>query len=108
MAAVYQLSDGKRSLRLTEFETSNGADVHVYLVAAPDMTDNNTVKQAGFVDLGSIKGNIGDPNYDLPTTVEQVSFCECRVRELRRQLAPAYIPKARRSRRPLRTGGHQK
>src|SRR5215470_19815039 len=34
LAAIYQLPDGKRVLRLTSFETSNGPDVHVYLVAA--------------------------------------------------------------------------
>ncbi len=28
--------NGKRVLRLTNFKTSNGPDVHVYLVAAPD------------------------------------------------------------------------
>ena len=70
MAAVYQLADGKRTLRLTEFETSNGPDVHVYLVAAPDTTDNEMVKQAGFVDLGSIKGNKGDQNYEVPANVD--------------------------------------
>lgn len=70
MAAVYQLADGKRTLRLTEFETSNGPDVHVYLVAAPDTTDSDMVKQAGFVDLGSIKGNKGDQNYNVPSNVD--------------------------------------
>ena len=28
LASIYQLADGKRTLRLTEFETSNGPDVH--------------------------------------------------------------------------------
>jgi len=67
MATIYQLGDGKRILRLTNFKTSNGPDVHVYLVAANDATDNDTVKKAGFLDLGSIKGNEGDQNYDLPS-----------------------------------------
>ena len=74
MAAVYQLPNRKRTLRLTAFATSNGPDVHVYLVAAPDATDDNTVKQAGFVDLGSIKGNIGDQNYDLPSDVDLARY----------------------------------
>jgi hypothetical protein len=69
-AAVYQLADGKRTLRLTEFETSNGPDVHVYLVAAQEANDNETVKQAGFIDLGSMKGNKGDQNYDIPAEVD--------------------------------------
>src|SRR5947208_334690 len=56
-ATIHRLADGKRILRLTDFKTSNGPDVHVYLVAAKDASDNATVKKAGFVDLGSIKGN---------------------------------------------------
>ena len=69
-ATIYQLPDGSRTLRLTEFETSNGPDVHVYLVAAPDSNDNEVVKQAGFIDLGSMKGNKGDQNYDLPPAID--------------------------------------
>ena len=65
-ATVHQLADGKRILRITNFETSNGPDVHVYLVAAEVAKDNATVKQAGFIDLGSLKGNKGDQNYELP------------------------------------------
>jgi formylmethanofuran dehydrogenase subunit B len=69
-AAVYQLPDGKRVLRFSNFETSNGPAVHVYLVAADDATDNDTVKNAGFVNLGDIKGNTGDQNYDLPADLD--------------------------------------
>src|SRR6201987_5724474 len=49
-ASIYQLSEGKRILRFTNFKTSNGPDVHVYLVAAKDASDSETVKQAGFVE----------------------------------------------------------
>ena len=68
-AGIYEI-DGKRVLRLTNFRTSNGPDVHVYLVAARDAKDNATVKQAGFVDLGSMKGNIGNQNYDIPSNID--------------------------------------
>jgi len=74
LAAVYRLTDGNRVLRLTEFATSNGPDVHVYLVAAGDVQDNATVKTAGFVDLGSIKGNVGDQNYDVPADVDLAKY----------------------------------
>ena len=74
MAAVFQLADGKRTLRLTNFETSNGPDVRVYLVAAQDAKDNDTVTKAGFVDLGSLKGNIGDQNYDLPADTDLAKY----------------------------------
>jgi hypothetical protein len=70
LATLYQLPDGKRALRFTEFATSNGPDVQVYLVAAHDATDNNTVTTAGFIRLGALKGNIGDQNYDVPADVD--------------------------------------
>jgi len=69
-AAIHQLADGRRVLRLTEFETSNGPDVHVYLVAADDAADSATVTRAGFVELGALKGNIGDQNYELPASID--------------------------------------
>ena len=73
-ATVFQLADGKKTLRLTNFETSNGPDVHVYLVAAQDAKDNDSVTKAGFVDLGPLKGNIGDQNYDLPANVDLAQY----------------------------------
>jgi Electron transfer DM13 len=73
-ASIYQLADGKRILRFTNFETSNGPDVHVYLVAANDASDSETVKKAGFLELGSLKGNIGDQNYDIPADVDLAKY----------------------------------
>ena len=69
-ASIYQLADGKRFLRLANFETSNGPDVRVYLVAANDASNSATVEKAGFLELGSLKGNIGDQNYDIPADVD--------------------------------------
>jgi len=70
VATIYQLPDGKRTLRLTQFQTSNGPDVQVYLVAANDAGDNDTVTRAGFLQLGALKGNIGDQNYDVASDVD--------------------------------------
>jgi hypothetical protein len=64
-ATIYEVG-GRRVLRLTGFHTSNGPDVRVLLVAAPDVKNSGTVKKAGFLDLGALKGNQGDQNYDLP------------------------------------------
>lgn len=64
-ATIYRTSDGGRVLRLTDFKTSNGPDVHVYLVAVDDAKDSQAVKDSDFIDLGTIKGNIGDQNYTL-------------------------------------------
>ena len=73
-ATVLNLGDGRRVLRLTNFATSNGPDVRVYLVAAADVQDNETVKTAGFVELGPMKGNIGDQNYDIPASVDLANY----------------------------------
>jgi len=73
-ASIYQLVDGKRILRFTNFETSNGPDVHVYLVAAKEASDSETVKKAGFLELGSLKGNIGDQNYDIPADADLAKY----------------------------------
>ena len=74
MATIYQMGDGSRVLRLTSFRTSNGPDVHVYMVAADDARDVATVERAGFVDLGVIKGNIGDQNYPLGSDLDLAKY----------------------------------
>jgi hypothetical protein len=74
MAAVIDVGGGHRVLRLTNFATSNGPDVRVYLVAAPDVQDNSTVKSVDHVELGPMKGNIGDQNYDIPPTVDLATY----------------------------------
>lgn len=73
-AAIYRLADGRRVLRLTDFATSNGPDVRVYLVAAADVQDEDSAKRAGFVDLGALKGNMGSQNYDVPAELDLARY----------------------------------
>jgi hypothetical protein len=73
-ATIYEVPGGKHVLRLTSFETSNGPDVHVLLGKAADATDSDTVKTAGYVDLGSMKGNMGDQNYDIPSDANLADY----------------------------------
>ena len=57
-AKILTLSDGSQILRLEDFRSTNGPDVHLYL---------STDKQASdFVDLGRLKANNGDQNYQIP------------------------------------------
>lgn len=63
-------ADGKKVLRLSEFSTSNGPDVHVYLVKGAGGSNSDAINKGNFVDLGVIKGNIGDQNYVLPSGVD--------------------------------------
>jgi len=74
IATIYQVGEKTRVLRLTNFRTSNGPDVHVYMVAADDAKDVATVENAGFVDLGVIKGNIGDQNYTLADDLDLAKY----------------------------------
>ncbi len=73
-ATIYQMEDGTRVLRFTGFSTSNGPDVHVYMVAGDDAKDVATVEKAGFIDLGVIKGNIGDQNYTLASDLDLAKY----------------------------------
>lgn len=72
-ASVHDLG-GRRVLRLTGFSTSNGPDVRVFLVAAPDAPDDESVKRAGYVELGKLKGTQGDQNYDIPAGLDLAKY----------------------------------
>ena len=69
-ATVYQVAKGKRLLRLTGFAVDNGPDLHVRLIAADDARDTASVAKTGHVELGKLKGNKGNQNYDLPENVD--------------------------------------
>jgi len=69
-ATIYQLADGKRILRLSNFAADNGPDLHVRLIAADDARDTASVAKADFVELAKLKGNKGNQNYDVSKDVD--------------------------------------
>ena len=69
-ATIYQASDGSHLLRLEDFKTTNGPDLHVVLSPSPNPQSSAEVKTAGYVDLGKLKGNIGNQNYPIPEETE--------------------------------------
>ena len=75
-ATIYEEQDGKLVLRLTNFKTSNGPDVHVVLIAAKDADDDaNFLKSSTErVELGKLKGNEGDQNYEIPGGTDLSKF----------------------------------
>jgi hypothetical protein len=83
-ATIYKTPDGKQYLRLTDFSTSNGPDVHIVLARSDEANRTQEIVkgQLDSVELGSIKGNQGDQNYDLPASVDlqkynaAVIYCE--------------------------------
>ena len=68
-ASVFELEDGSRVLRLEDFSSTNGPDLFVYLTAA-DEADDDADLDADHVDLGVLRGNIGDQNYAIPEDVD--------------------------------------
>jgi hypothetical protein len=83
-ATIYKTADGKEYLRLSDLTTSNGPDVHVLLTRAEDKAlESEMVKgELDSVELGALKGNQGEQNYDLPTAADLnkyqavVIYCE--------------------------------
>ena len=61
-AAVVRLAGGKRVVTLTDFETSSGPDLRLY-VSTGDPADGGL---GAFKDLGALKGNKGNQQYELP------------------------------------------
>jgi hypothetical protein len=83
-ASVYKLKDGTMELRLTNFTTSNGPDVHVVLTTSNDPALTAKTPGANLqspLELGALKGNEGDQNYTVPTgadlTKESVVVIYC-------------------------------
>jgi hypothetical protein len=70
---VLQLADGRRVLRLENLNTSDGPDLKVWLAEAPVVEGRpgwHVFDDAGYVDLGALKGNRGDQNYEIPADVD--------------------------------------
>jgi hypothetical protein len=75
-ASIYKDMDGKTVLRLTNFKTSNGPDVHVLLIAAngAEANQNSPSSMTERVELGKMKGNEGDQNYEIPMGTDITKF----------------------------------
>jgi Electron transfer DM13 len=66
-AQAIELARGGRVLTLTRFEVDNGPDLRVYLVAGPATTE---AEVDDYEDLGGLKGNKGNQQYDIPEDVD--------------------------------------
>ena len=63
-ALIYQNPDGSKFLRLENFEVTNGPQLHVILAVDENPYNHDTL--GDYLDLGPLKGNIGDQNYAIP------------------------------------------
>ncbi len=72
-ARVVRLPDGQVVVRLEGFETSNGPALFVYLSQNPADGEEAAFDEQ-FVDLGVLKGNVGDQNYPVPAGVDATGW----------------------------------
>ena len=70
---VLELSDGSRIVRLEGLDTDNGPDLFVYLSTNPADGDEGAFDD-DFANLGRLKGNKGDQNYELTPDVDPSRF----------------------------------
>jgi Electron transfer DM13 len=71
-ATIYKKPGGEEHLRLTDFTTPNSPDVHVALVRNDhrDLAQDIAKGELDSIDLGPLKSNQGDQNYDLPAATD--------------------------------------
>lgn len=67
-ATIYELADGKHLLRFEEFDVTNGPDLHVLLATSAAPTSSSDLGE--YIDLGSLKGNQGNQNYEIPADAD--------------------------------------
>jgi len=72
-AKLIKLADGRLFVRLEDFNTSNGPDVKVWLTAAAvDRADKS--RDSAYVDLGDLKANNGNQNYEVPPGTKVTTY----------------------------------
>lgn len=62
-ATVIEQASGVRVLTFTDFDVDPGAAVEVWLTTGPNETSDR-------VDLGDLKGNVGDQQYEVPADAD--------------------------------------
>ena len=73
-AGLYRLANGDHVLRFENLKVTNGPDLRVYFVKHPGPAESDDVTADNFVDLGTLKGNIGNQNYTIPAGTEVAPF----------------------------------
>ncbi|MDQ0826943.1 hypothetical protein QFZ60_003116 [Arthrobacter sp. B2I5] len=70
---ILELPDGSRILRFEGLDTSDGPDLHVWLTNATVIEGSGgwyVFDDGAYLDLGALKANKGDQNYEIPAAAE--------------------------------------
>jgi hypothetical protein len=71
LASLFQQGDAS-VLRFEDFNVTNGPDLHVLLIENPNATGRSDMGET--IDLGKLKGNMGNQNYDIPPGTDLSKF----------------------------------
>ncbi|MFF0546122.1 DM13 domain-containing protein [Nocardia thailandica] len=64
---IQRAATGGYVLRITDLRTSDGPALHVYLSDQPVLADDwHNADDGRYLDLGRLKGNEGNQNYEIP------------------------------------------
>lgn len=74
-SATIWLAGEQRVLRFEDFRVTNGPQLHVLLAKNVPTSIFAGVGESGdYVDLGPLKGNVGNQNYDIPANVDLTQY----------------------------------
>jgi hypothetical protein len=66
LAKKISLEDGRKFIRFENFKVTNGPDLYVYLATDKSASD--------FVDIGKLKANNGNQNYEVPDGTDLTKY----------------------------------
>jgi Electron transfer DM13 len=66
VAKEISLEDGRKFIRFENFKVTNGPDLYVYLATDKSASD--------FVDIGKLKANNGNQNYEVPDGTDLTKY----------------------------------
>lgn len=79
VAKIIELESGSRILRFEDLDVSNGPDLRVILSSSQLVDDDGAYDDGLFLDLGPLKGNKGNQNYEIPPDVDLDEFATAAI-----------------------------
>ena len=71
---LYRLPTGEGLVRFEGLSVTNGPDLRVLVTSHPDPMTRADVHDSDYTEIGKLKGNKGDQNYDVPADLDLSSI----------------------------------
>ena len=71
---LYRLPTGEGLVRFEGLSVTNGPDLRVLVTSHPDPQTRDDVHDSDYTEIGKLKGNKGDQNYDVPADLDLSSI----------------------------------